>query len=88
MNGWHTGYREKMNDIFAHCLEDEWDCIFLTLTPEQQNFVLRELRDSSNNSSSLPTIDDAFEFIMKESNEHFHKFAQTLTEQVKVFVVQ
>ena len=72
-----------MNDTFAHCLEDEWDDIFEKLREKGlQNFVLPELIKRDGN---LATIDDAFNCVMKQGNEGFHRFVRLLAQQVCLF---
>ena len=69
-----------MNEQFTHFLEDEWDHIFSVLNEHQQMIILRELRD--NDGEPTPSVDDAFNYVLRKGNKGFHKFAKVFFQQV------
>jgi len=76
----YTGNTLNMNEQFTHLLEDEWDYIFAKLSDKKKKNILNKLKPYDR--ADIPSIDEAFNFVLRKGNQGFHCFAKALSDEV------
>ena len=74
----------QMNEQFTHLLEDEWDYIFSKISCEARDRILSQLKPDNQQDSY--TVDEAFNYVMSQGNDGFHRFAKAISDEVHLVV--